>query len=727
MGPRTRRQRATDTGPAATIPDSSTHTVRSKKKGKSTKTHRTLPKIVIKKPHTPALADSEVSGKHPLSPEEGPTIRTERGAKSGFPKPTKRIKSGRFEETHPPGLELPPTDDEAETTSQVASGFVAPGNVPPNRGRKLKRTETLIQEDDDDNSSLDNHCSHSSGSDGSDDSHPEVSEDDELDAIAEFIPTSKMAEKMALERPSWPTTTTEDGVQHQTAPSSVPLPSTLSSGEDIDVEFEHDQEANLEFTGAAFEGQQMTHVHAKHPQDDISDFSDTISEGLQVARVCPKGYVKGQRAAHAAARSERQPVSTLVSTDTGDTLGNQQSAYRASSQGYRGAHAPSSRQQSACVPSSRQQGARIPSSRQQGARVPSSHQQGARVPSNGQRSANIPSEDSQVSASGFTCAQGSQATSSGFKTTTPAISDDHVRPRNTKVPQLWPKDTDLCLNASGNIKLTDQTSIVRATITKAFGFLHASIVLENSYPDALLTSKFIQDALSTAALHVPDAEDVHVRILKDHPYFVKMSILPRARISIFRSEVKERCVAAIALLLGAHESATVISELVLKLRTDFNYIFLRRLNNANNNVLIGVPNISRPYRSSIIISVIRDLFFSGNTPFVVQHQALFPSREGTSGDVIWEVPKAMVALVSTAFYAALHEWESGERKPHDFTANAFMEAYSTHISSLDSIETKRNTSYHSMMAEIYQLAVNGKLRMDQTSSVPSLDLSVLED
>jgi hypothetical protein len=68
-------------------------------------------------------------------------------------------------------------------------------------------------------------------------------------------------------------------------------------------------------------------------------------------------------------------------------------------------------------------------------------------------------------------------------------------------------------------------SIVRATITKVFGFLHASIVLENSYPDALLTSKFIQDALSTAALHVPDAEDVHVHILKDHPYFVKMSIL----------------------------------------------------------------------------------------------------------------------------------------------------------------------------------------------------------
>ncbi|KAN0141621.1 hypothetical protein V8E53_000083 [Lactarius tabidus] len=723
MAPRTRRQRATDTGPAATIPDSSTHT------------------IVIKKPRTPALADSEVSGKHPLSPEEGPTIRTERGAKSGFPKPTKCIKSGRFEETHPPGLELPPTDDEAETTSQVASGFVAPGNVPPNRGRKLKRTETLIQEDNDDNSSLDNHCSHSSGSDGSDDSHPEVSKDDELDAIAEFIPTSKMAEKMALERPSWPTTTTEDGVQHQTAPSSVLLPSMLSSGEDIDVELEHDQEANLEFTGAAFEGQQMTHVHAKHPQDDISDFSDTISEGLQVARVCPKGYVKGQRAAHAAACSERQPVSTLVSTVLTLYIEIQIQAILLEISKVHTVPLPRVIEEHMHLPAVSKVHASLPAVSKVHASLPAVSKVHASLPAISKVHASLPMvneaqiylprilkflpRDSRVRRVLKPPPQDSKV--SQHTTTTPAISDDRVHPRNTKVPQLWPKDTDLCLNASGNIKLTDQTSIVRATITKAFGFLHASIVLENSYPDALLTSKFIQDALSTAALHVPDAEDVHVRILKDHPYFVKMSILPRARISIFRSEVKERCVAAIALLLGAHESATVISELVLKLRTDFNYIFPRRLNNANNNVLIGVPNISRPYHSSIIISVIRDLFFSGNTPFVVQHQALFPSHEGTSGDVIWEVPKAMVALVSTAFYAALHEWESGERKPHDFTANAFMEAYGTHISSLDSIKTKHNTSYHSMMAEIYQLAVNGKLRMDQTSSVPSLDLSVLED
>jgi hypothetical protein len=61
-----------------------------------------------------------------------------------------------------------------------------------------------------------------------------------------------------------------------------------------------------------------------------------------------------------------------------------------------------------------------------------------------------------------------------------------------------------------------------------------------------------------------------------------------------------------------------------------------------------LPQVSQPYRSTIIISVIRDLFFTGNKPFVKRHQDQFPSHRGTEGETVWEVPKAMVALVSTA-------------------------------------------------------------------------------
>ena len=108
----------------------------------------------------------------------------------------------------------------------------------------------------------------------------------------------------------------------------------------------------------------------------------------------------------------------------------------------------------------------------------------------------------------------------------PEVTTDHGHPRSTRVAQLWPVDTDLHFSSGlGKVKLTDQTPIVQATITDAFDFLHASIIFEHAFPDALLTSKFIQDALTTASLHIPNAEDVHVRILNDHAYCSKMSTL----------------------------------------------------------------------------------------------------------------------------------------------------------------------------------------------------------
>jgi hypothetical protein len=60
---------------------------------------------------------------------------------------------------------------------------------------------------------------------------------------------------------------------------------------------------------------------------------------------------------------------------------------------------------------------------------------------------------------------------------------------------------------------------------KAFELLHASIMFKHAFPDRLLTNKFIEDALSTAALHVPNADDVHVRILHDHSYCSTISAL----------------------------------------------------------------------------------------------------------------------------------------------------------------------------------------------------------
>ena len=64
--------------------------------------------------------------------------------------------------------------------------------------------------------------------------------------------------------------------------------------------------------------------------------------------------------------------------------------------------------------------------------------------------------------------------------------------------------------------------------------------------------------------------------------------------------------------------------------------------------MTAAPLHSHPYRSPIIISVICDLYFTGHASFVTRHQSLFPSHRASDRAVSWEVPKSMVALVSTA-------------------------------------------------------------------------------
>ena len=52
----------------------------------------------------------------------------------------------------------------------------------------------------------------------------------------------------------------------------------------------------------------------------------------------------------------------------------------------------------------------------------------------------------------------------------------------------------------------------------------------------------------------------------------------------------------------------------------------------------------------------RDVFFTGPEPFATQHRDLFPSHLGPDGERVAEVPKAMLALVSTAVRVSLSSY-----------------------------------------------------------------------
>ena len=47
----------------------------------------------------------------------------------------------------------------------------------------------------------------------------------------------------------------------------------------------------------------------------------------------------------------------------------------------------------------------------------------------------------------------------------------------------------------------------------------------------------------------------------------------------------------------------------------------------------------------------------------------------------------------------------GEQTPFDFTADMNLNVYNAHIASFNKIESNHNSSYHNMMADIYQLSM----------------------
>ena len=71
----------------------------------------------------------------------------------------------------------------------------------------------------------------------------------------------------------------------------------------------------------------------------------------------------------------------------------------------------------------------------------------------------------------------------------------------------------------------NQNKIVWKAISDSFTVLHTSIKFLHTFPDALLSATFIQQALLTAMSCLPGAMEICNRILIDHGYYMKMLIL----------------------------------------------------------------------------------------------------------------------------------------------------------------------------------------------------------
>ncbi|KAH9018580.1 hypothetical protein EDB84DRAFT_1566350 [Lactarius hengduanensis] len=295
------------------------------------------------------------------------------------------------------------------------------------------------------------------------------------------------------------------------------------------------------------------------------------------------------------------------------------------------------------------------------------------------------------------------------------------------VPTLTRIDTDLVfVEGTTKVMLTSQRALIRVIVQDAIEHLRASILFNTAFPDATVAFALTRDALIAATgNHGHGGGIVRRRLEVDDEYLTKLISLSRARVPHFRSEVKDRCNTVSVAPIIAIGSAAEIARLIRKQLSGYNYIFPGAPGNMG---ITGLVRTSHPYRNPRIVTVIRDLYFTGgSTSFLARFHHLFPSYQGEDGVVRREVPMPMVALVATALYATLHEWRTGEQQTAEFSANAYMDVYLANMNTLKHILNNRERAFHIMMSDIYaQASATGGTVLTTTIPIANLDLDQLE-
>ncbi|KAI9443421.1 hypothetical protein H4582DRAFT_2054425 [Lactarius indigo] len=265
----------------------------------------------------------------------------------------------------------------------------------------------------------------------------------------------------------------------------------------------------------------------------------------------------------------------------------------------------------------------------------------------------------------------------------------------------WPADTDLLPPGANKLMLTNQNPLVHNVVQEAIENLRASLMFNHSFPTAPVAFTFTKESLITAAeKYKPGAAHIQRRLQQDGEYLVKIVPLVRVRVPLMRSEIKERCNAYCVPALVSIGSASNIAQVVRLQVSNFNYTFPTK-----RGLFVGTPLRTHPYRNECIISVIRDLFFTGGmSSFASRFAHLFPEHQGHDGVSTREVPVPMVALVVTAMYATLHEWRTGKQQGTEFSANTYLDVYRCNANTLNFILNQRPNAYHVMMADIYTQA-----------------------
>ncbi|KAI0673080.1 hypothetical protein C8Q78DRAFT_1077373 [Trametes maxima] len=259
-------------------------------------------------------------------------------------------------------------------------------------------------------------------------------------------------------------------------------------------------------------------------------------------------------------------------------------------------------------------------------------------------------------------------------------------------------DIDLVLPDPGSrLGIRKQPEHVNSTLRMAIARVQADILLTNAYPDGpQKTHTHIRQAMVRSARELGHKE-LATRLKSNDKYALALATIPSNRISIFRGKIKKAVDGSVLSAFGL-ESGDVAH--ARWLQQDNRFIFGH---DYKKDEVYG----ERAFEKSIFVDGLRSAFFSTPKSFgwtlVKDFNSSLPDKPDEK-----EIPAAMLALASTAIYAAIDDHKSDSYTASEFSANAYSHIYMNIIDLLSEIKSCGVVEYHVLMHRLYRQLCGGR-------------------
>ncbi|EIN13428.1 hypothetical protein PUNSTDRAFT_129113 [Punctularia strigosozonata HHB-11173 SS5] len=499
----------------------------------------------------------------------------------------------------------------------------------------------------------------------------------------------EVMDRMALHPPSQPSDT-EDEDNH----------SQKTDGEESETELEEDPVTDLMGQSG------RRNLRRQLALEEISWASDKHHAVLQpvIALQSRSADLAVPSPSHSPASSNRTPSLSSSSSQTPELPFTHFIDPVLLEQSESGASSPAPNSSSSCISqaSTRRPSANIRASARAASATPQvAHMAGTSLLP--PRSVSMPSAASISSAPPPVTSTFVSSTSAAVAVTSPGpgvVAVDRVRfsAESQTFNAGWPDCTWIEVPKKGKtILITAQPQHIHKLLNDATYYTHLFMCFHDAFPDHDARAELLQRAVKAAVEKLQaSVRDPFLHRLEAQPTFAEyMMSSPLGRIGILRSDIKQSCEAAV---VGHYGLVSGCMERVMAELDKDKYIYARSPTNARLK--------DRPFQHPCIIDQLRTHFFAHSPrkgrPLTQRFNDNFISS--VTWDARKEIPAPMLALIATAIYAAIREWETGECVTEDFTADTYMDVYSSHMLTLADIKQASERAYHGMMAGLYEAA-----------------------